>query len=603
MNLSTTICGVLLRNRSVLASGILGVTLSSLKRVYNEGAGIVTSKSIGIKPRKGHRGPIIYDYGAGIINAVGLSNPGVESFIDQNRNYHIDFPVILSIFGEKIEDYPILAKKLGELNCDFIEINISCPNVEDEFGMPFSYSRDLTYKITQSVKAVVDKPIIVKLSPNTPEIITIALAAQEAGADCINIINTVGPGMVINVNTGYPILSNLKGGISGDAVLPLTVRHVYELYKSLSIPIIGTGGISSVESALQVLMAGARLFGIGTAIYTKGISVFNKINNEIIEFMKKNRIYDLEEIIGISHRLNKKSKFFFSFDQTLTQNLKLDKKQQLIQRPDFLVSDVKEVMDDDSKKIRQLYLNYFDEDKPAPGQFYMLWIPGVDLKPFSVLSYSKQTLGFAIAKRGEFSKEVFNLEIGNAIGVLGPLGNGFDLTKSNYLLLAGGIGLAPLIFTAEVLLRMNKKVSLMFGAKTSDDVSWLEYYIEKKGSEQFKKLPIYHITEDGSKGKKGLITDYIEEVIDEVRPDFTLVCGPELFIKKAAEICVSLGINGEASIERMMKCGIGLCGSCSLDNSGTRVCKDGPVFDFNKLLKFTEFGKYKRDESGRIVNI
>jgi len=604
VRLSTTICGVYLKNRSVLASGILGVTLSSLRRVYKEGAGIVTSKSIGVNPRKGHRGPVIYDYGAGLINAVGLSNPGIESFLEQNREYGVDFPLIVSFFGEKIEDYQFLASKLNSIGCDFLEVNISCPNVEDEFGRPFSYSAKLTRRITKSVKDSSDKPVIIKLSPNTPEIIEIALAAQEAGADCINVINTVGPGMIININTGYPILSNLKGGVSGDAVLPLTIRYVYDLYEKLTIPIMGTGGISNTESALQVLMAGASLFGVGTAVYTEGISVFNDINQGILDFMNANRIDDLQEIIGISHRLDRKSNFYFtnSTNQHFEKS-KWKKNRTLLTRPEFVVKQIKEIVDDSDHLVRQIYMDLNGELTGLPGQFYMLWLPGIDFKPYSIFYQRNETIGFAVANRGNFSRQIFRIETGDPIGLLGPLGNGFNLTRNNYLLLAGGVGLAPILFAAEKLLELNKKVAIAFGVKRAMDLNWFKRYIDKKASNQLKSIDVFYITEDGSIGEQGLITDHVEKIVNSVNPDFVLACGPELFIKKSAEICHSLGLEGQTSIERVMKCGIGLCGSCSLDDNGTRVCKEGPVFSFDEILGFSEYGKYKRDESGRIIDI
>ncbi|MBA7535127.1 Dihydroorotate dehydrogenase B (NAD(+)), catalytic subunit [subsurface metagenome] len=293
---------VKLKNRSVLASGILGVTISSLRRVYNDGAGIVTTKSVGPEKRNGHSAPVIYDWGCGLINAVGLSTPGIDEFVSRFGYEVVDFPLIVSIFGKEVDDFPLLAQKLDCLDFTFLELNISCPNVMDELGTPFSFSAELASQITRSVKDRTCKPVIVKLSPNTQDLVSVARSAENSGADAICIMNTVGPGMVIDISTGFPVLWNKRGGISGDAVLPLTVKNVYDVYNEVSIPIIGTGGVSSTGSALQVMMAGASLYGIGSAVYTKGLRVFKDIEEGILEFLHNNHFESSEEVIGLAHK-------------------------------------------------------------------------------------------------------------------------------------------------------------------------------------------------------------------------------------------------------------------------------------------------------------
>jgi dihydroorotate dehydrogenase electron transfer subunit len=189
---------------------------------------------------------------------------------------------------------------------------------------------------------------------------------------------------------------------------------------------------------------------------------------------------------------------------------------------------------------------------------------------------------------------------GDPLGLLGPLGQSFDLSHDNYLLVGGGIGAAPLLFSATELLRMGKKVSLFFGAEGKEWLDWIDPILQKSIPE-YKNI-LQYCTEDGSVGLKGMLTDHLEEIIRQARPDYALMCGPELFTKKCIPIIKKLGIRGQASIERMMKCGIGICGSCSVDHTGDRVCVEGPMFDFQYLQRMKEFGSYFMDESGAVID-
>jgi dihydroorotate dehydrogenase electron transfer subunit len=188
-------------------------------------------------------------------------------------------------------------------------------------------------------------------------------------------------------------------------------------------------------------------------------------------------------------------------------------------------------------------------------------------------------------------------EPGSPVGLLGPLGRSFDIEQEGpYLLAGGGIGLAPLLFAADVLIGKGKRVYLAAGSKGAPSLSWIDGFLERPGAN--RPHSVFRFTEDGSIGTKGMITDHLQDAIDVVRPGFALVCGPELFIRKAIEIFRANGIQGQASVERLMKCGVGICGSCSLDDTGDRVCVEGPVFGFEYLGRLGEFGRYHRDESG-----
>jgi dihydroorotate dehydrogenase (NAD+) catalytic subunit len=580
--------GADLENRSVLASGILGVTVSSLRRVHSEGAGLVTTKSVGPDPRKGHPGPVLFDWGDGLLNAIGLSNPGIEEFLSQFESDTVDFPVTVSIFGKQEEDFAALAEKLGRLTYTFLEINISCPNVLDEYGFPFSFSPEITARITKSVKEVCAKPVIVKLSPNTHRLVEVARSAEAAGADALCVMNTLGPGMVIDVHTGVPVLGNRTGGVSGAAVLPITVRNVYEVFREVSIPIIGTGGLTSWQDAVQVMMAGASLYGIGSAVYTHGIEVFRAIQRGVDDFLTQNDIQDFEEIIGLAHR--SKPNYYLTAKVTMTgRNRK--------RRPGFYVRPVRDILYSPECRVKTVFFDSEGLTPPRPGQFFMLWIPGADQKPFSVSFFDDTRLGFSFIRRGSFSSAMFDLQQGDPVGLLGPLGNGFDLEKERYILAGGGIGTAPLIFAAKKLVQAKKEVSFIAGGKDLGAVKWIEMLMGDycKG--------FVCCTEDGTLGRIGMVTDHLHDVIDIAKPDYALLCGPELFMKKAIEILTEKGIQGEAGLERMMKCGVGLCGSCSLDPTGARVCVEGPVFSFSELKQIKEFGNYHRDESGSIEQL
>ena len=303
MSLNIKLYKIPLKNPLILASGFLGVTASSMINVINNGCAAATTKSTGLEERKGHPSPVILVYDAGMMNAVGLSNPGVKNTVKEIKDYkaRCKEPIIASIFASTVKDFGKITKEISKANPDLIEVNISCPNVEDEFGKPFSTDAKLAAQVTKTVKNNASAPIIVKLSPNVSNIAAIAKAAEKAGANIINAINTVGPGMVIDIEAKKPILSNKVGGLSGPAIKPIAVKSVYDIYENVKVPIIGTGGITYGKDAIEFIMAGATALSLGTAIYYRGLDVFNKINREIKQFMKKNNYKSLEEIRGIAH--------------------------------------------------------------------------------------------------------------------------------------------------------------------------------------------------------------------------------------------------------------------------------------------------------------
>ena len=229
------------KKNGVLASGILGVTGWSMVKVAQSGAGGITCKSISKDIRKGHNNPVIQLYKNGIINAVGLSSTGVQN---TNKELKIvrdnsDAVIIASVFGGTKEEFGETIELLDKESLDAVELNISCPNVHDEFGTPFSATPRSASEVVSYVRKLTNLPLIVKLSPNFPDIGKIAKACEDCGANGITAINTVGPGMLIDINTFRPKLTNKTGGVSGPAILPIAIRAIYDIYKSVKIPIIG----------------------------------------------------------------------------------------------------------------------------------------------------------------------------------------------------------------------------------------------------------------------------------------------------------------------------------------------------------------------------
>ncbi|MFA5049423.1 MAG: dihydroorotate dehydrogenase [Candidatus Micrarchaeia archaeon] len=299
--LSVNLGKLKLENPTILASGILGTTKPLLLKIANSGAGAVTSKSISIEERKGHNSPIIAEFSSGLLNAVGYKNPGIDKAIEEFSGWSSKIPLIISIVGKDAEEFKILAKKINQINCTALEIVLSCPHTPGFGTLAGQNKPDITYEITKKVRENTSLPLIVKLSPNSPELSKTAKKAEQAGADIINMGNSAGPGMIIDIERKKPVLHFGFGGISGPAIKPLSIRCVYDIYKSVEIPIIGTGGITNGKDAIEILMAGASAVGIGTAVYYRGIDVFSKINSEISDWMKKHNYKSIDELVGAVH--------------------------------------------------------------------------------------------------------------------------------------------------------------------------------------------------------------------------------------------------------------------------------------------------------------
>jgi dihydroorotate dehydrogenase (NAD+) catalytic subunit len=304
-DLSVTIAGVRLPRPLVLASGILGTHASLMLRVARAGAGAVTAKSTGPYPRGGHPNPTCVDFGAGLLNAIGLANPGAAAEVallaeTKAALAPLGVPVIASIFADTVANFAVVAETVATAAPDLFEVNISCPNVASEFGEPFAATCQSAAQVTAAVRRAVAIPIIVKLAPNVPDIASIARAAVDAGADGICAINTM-PGMVIDPESGLPVLSNRTGGVSGPALLPVALNAVYQIAAAVDVPIIGTGGVSSGVDAVAMISAGATAVGVGTAVYYDGPDAFTRITDEIARWLTDHDT-TLAAIRGRAHR-------------------------------------------------------------------------------------------------------------------------------------------------------------------------------------------------------------------------------------------------------------------------------------------------------------
>ena len=299
-SLSTSIGPIQLQRPVMLASGILGISLDVFNRLYREGAGAVVTKSLSKEPWEGYPNPTIFSVnGGGWINAVGLSNPGASNFakmIEQNQ----DVPIIVSLVGSIPEDFEFMVKQFSNCNLAGFELNLSCPHVA-KVGLEVGDDPDLVKKIVTIVKKSTDVPVIAKVGLGTTHYLDTVGAAIDSGIDAITAINTV-RAMAIDTETQRPILSNKFGGLSGTPIKPIALRCVFEISSKYKIPIIGCGGISTWEDAVEFFLAGASAIQLGSAVGDRWVEVFNEINTGILKYMEKKGFSKIEEIVGVAKK-------------------------------------------------------------------------------------------------------------------------------------------------------------------------------------------------------------------------------------------------------------------------------------------------------------
>ena len=300
VDLSTKIDSIQLSNPTMLASGIMDEDAGSMKRVLASGAGAVVTKSIGLKPRKGHPNPTFVELEHGILNAMGLPNPGIDAYFEELQELKSSNSIVIgSIFGSTTEEFIKIANKM-EPFVQGLELNLSCPHAKG-YGLQIGQDPQLVSEITKTVTKNCSIPVFVKISAQVNDIIRIGKSAEKAGAHAIVAINTLNA-MSINLNLQRPVLGNIIGGYSGPAIKPIGIRSVYQLYDNLEIPIIGVGGIRTGFDALEYIMAGATSVQIGTALYSHGFEIFYQICDEMRTWMKEHNFYSITELIGVAHK-------------------------------------------------------------------------------------------------------------------------------------------------------------------------------------------------------------------------------------------------------------------------------------------------------------
>lgn len=517
-----------------IPSGIITTEVSSLEWMARniEELGILTTKSIGPEPRSGNKEPILWQYKSGeFINAVGLTNQGAVEFAKKlsGINFPKDKFLLVSIFGKDAEEFKYVARTL-ELHADGLELNLSCPHAKG-YGMQLGQDKDIVREITREVVGLTTKPVFVKLTPNAGNIGEIAKTAMDAGAYGIVAINTVGPGY-LSVD-GHPVLTNKIGGVSGAGIIPIGLKCVRDIGQAVgeNVPIIGMGGIRNASDVRAYADVGANFFGVGSAL--AGMT-----EKEI-----KNYFFDLREDVDSDSFTNNAEELLKKVDMKYR---KVRIRKRIDSACDFKIIQTNELID------------------AEPGQFVFAWIPGVGEKPFSIMDDNLLTLG--ILERGDFTKKLNSLNVGDEFYVRGPYGQGVRVPKeSNVVLVGGGCGIAGLYMLAKRFSQESNVLTLL----ASKDKEHIAYLKEFEGYGEVRVA-----TEDGSLGRKGLVTDLIENIKEG---SYFFNCGSKSMVNAVLplELRVSNPEIVYSSVDYMTRCGVGICGSCA-NEKGIRTCVKGP---------------------------
>lgn len=301
VDISTKLRDLRLKNPTLLASGIMDEDAGSMQRMMMGGAGAIVTKSIGVQSRDGYANPTVIELECGLLNAMGLPNPGIEEYGEEIKKLQKSkIPIIGSIYGATAKEFVFLASKMEAYGTVAVELNVSCPHAK-HYGLEIGCDAALVRQIVASVTKNVQIPVFVKLSPNVMNLIEIARAVEKGNGDAIVAINTV-KGMKIDLETAYPILANKTGGYSGRAIKPIGIRCVYNIAQNVDIPVIGVGGITTGEDAIEYIMAGASAVQLGSAVYYRGPDVFKKVCLEMKTWMTRHGYKKLTDLIGAAHR-------------------------------------------------------------------------------------------------------------------------------------------------------------------------------------------------------------------------------------------------------------------------------------------------------------
>lgn len=525
-----------------IPSGIVTTVPSVIARIARDipEIGFLTTKTISVEPREGYREPVLYEYYPGcFVNAVGLANPGAMKFLETMEPLlplHENKPLLVSIMGRDAEEFLKCAQILNPI-ADAFELNLSCPHVRGA-GQSIGSDPAVVQRIIGLLKHRVKKPIIPKLSPNLGDVSAMARVCREAGADGLCLINTVGPGTATDPD-GNPILSNVSGGLSGAGILPVGVKAVREAASAVDLPIVAMGGIGSAADVLAYRKAGASLYGIGSALAG----------------MDTPRIADFFARLGkqVRHQLENPAPATCMGGSPRTGYIKTRVTETTPFGPDLF------------------RLTLESGPQCDPGRFFFLRLPGIGEKPFSPANDAEPA--YLVRAVGPFTRALETLKPGDFVYVRGPYGNGFPKPdkKTRIVLVAGGTGAAPTMMAASRW--KDSIVRAYFGFSTPID-RWLHDELQSLGGH-------VRVVIDAP--------DRVGEVVKSLESDLAAqpeifegcrvyLCGPEPMMEAVAHI-LEPNIPGErvfTAREDIMRCGIGICGSCGTD-SGLRSCVDGPV--------------------------
>ena len=529
-----------------IPSGVLTTAPTVISRIAREipEIGFLTTKTLSINPRDGYREPIIHEYYPGcFVNAVGLANPGAAIFAEAMKPLLPLYgrkPLVVSIMGSDPDEFLECALILDEI-ADAFELNLSCPHVKSA-GQSVGSDPIMVERVVKKLCQRLKKPIIPKLSPNLSNIVDMAKLCAGAGAAGLSLINTVGPGTAVDTD-GEPVLSNIVGGISGASIRPIGLKIVREVSDIVKLPIIASGGISSPEDVEAYRKAGATYFAVGSGL--AGMTT-----RRVKKFFQW-----LDGPVGLGQPNRRKRKALSC--EGRTRYLKTR------------VTSCKSI------SLDMFKLELEEGPNCDPGQFFFLRIPGLGEKPFSPMSDVRPV--YLIRTVGPFTNGLSTLREGDSIYLRGPYGTGFKSPSNGdrIVVVGGGTGVAPILMAAN---KWSKSIYRTFMGFSHPAAQWFLDEAKLFGAN-------VEVAIDGP-CEVGAILGMIESefnALQEFPPDLKVyICGPTVMMKKAGELFSRFIDKKNIYIARedVMKCGIGLCGSCSTEE-GLRSCVDGPVFSFN----------------------
>ena len=534
--------GVEIRSPFTIPSGIVTTTPSVISRIARDipQIGIITTKTLSVKPRSGYREPILHEYHPGcFVNAVGLANPGAEAFRDAMAPLlplHDRKPLLASIMGEDPEEFLQCAMILDPI-ADAFELNFSCPHVKGA-GQAVGSDPEAVRTTIKMLKSRLSKPVIPKLSPNLGDIPGMARLCENEGADALTLINTVGPGVMTDCD-GAPILTNVAGGVSGAAILPLGLKAVREAAQSVDLPILACGGISTADHVRAYASAGAALFGVGSALAGMTTEEVAQYFQKLVANLQSDNM-DVEE-------------------STAPRSITLTR---------YLKTHVKE-----NRSIAGDMFELVLESGPFcdPGRFFFLRIPGKGEKPFSPMRDIEPR--WLVRAVGPFTKALRELRPGDEIHMRGPYGKGFPCLSlsDKVILIGGGTGVAPVIMAG--MRARHNVIGAYFGFSSTIE--------DRFRNELEDAFPHCRIAVDPP-GAPGEVARTLEADLrndpEAYKDALAFICGPNPMMNAVAKALAGIIPRDRifAAREDIMRCGIGICGSCGTPD-GLRSCIDGPV--------------------------